>query len=218
MNYTIIQDEGLLKEFIASLPDLLGDEKIYFTLLARKKYWPTIKADKGQLKRGLATKENLFNKIRQLEAPLGSYEFEDQEIPQEALAMYCMPNPRNLTLATQKSLVKFAQLIAYDNKGYNPYQEVLSAIQQSKSRGIYLDFDFDQEECPKLDDVLNRDSYRILKTRGGYHVLTEVAKIKPEFKNTFYQKMHSLGCDVHGDTLMPVPGTTQGGSLVHWIQ
>ncbi len=217
MNYTIIQDEHLLKQFIASLPDLLGDEKIYFTLLARKKYWPVIKADKGQLKRGLATKENLFNKIRQLEAPLGSYQFEDQEIPQEALAMYCMPNPRSLTLATRKSLVKFAELIANDNKGYNPHQEVLSAVQQSKSRGIYLDFDFDQEECPYLEGVLNEDSYQILKTRGGYHCLVETHKIAAEFRHTFYKKMQDLGCDVSGDCLIPIPGCYQGGFVPHFI-
>ncbi len=216
MNYKIIQDIDKLQEFVNFLPDLEQDEKFYFCLFARKKYWPTIKADKGQIKRGLATKDNLIQKIRQLECAVGAYQFEGQDIPQEALAFYLMPNPRSLIRAARASLVRFAELIANDNHGYNPYQEVLSQIQKSKSRSIFLDFDFDQEEIPQIQG-LNPESYRILKTRGGYHVLVELSKIEEQYKKTFHREISKLGPDVTGDTLLPAPGCCQGSFIPYFI-
>lgn len=217
MNYQIIQDRAALDSFIASLPELGPNEKYYFSLFCRKKYWPHIKSDRAQLKRFLATKERIVEKIRQLECEVGSYSSDGIGIGNEGLALYMMPNPRCLVKATRQSLVKFAEFIANNNTGYNPYQEVLSQVQKSRSRGIYIDFDFDTDELPDLSAVLNPDSYRVLKTRGGFHVLTEVDKITPEFKKDFYMKMDALGADCSGDQLLPVPGCNQGGHLVHFL-
>ena len=65
-NYEIIKNNAELVDFIETLPDLDIGDKFYLCLFARKKYGAPISSDKGQLKRFLATKFNIFEKIQQL--------------------------------------------------------------------------------------------------------------------------------------------------------
>ena len=63
MNYQIIKDEQLLKEFIAWLPDLQKHETYYVSLFARNKYSKNtahLKADKAQLKRFTSNRRGCF--------------------------------------------------------------------------------------------------------------------------------------------------------------
>ncbi len=120
MNYEIIKDEQMLREFIEWLPELRLGEKFYVALFARKKYCREvkyIKTDKAQVKRFLANKNDLFNKIRQLEVPLDAYVLGDITIPQESLALYISVNPRDLERGTRQSLIKFANLLALKYNG-----------------------------------------------------------------------------------------------------
>lgn len=220
MNYKIIQNEETLKSFIEWLPDLEKDETYYVTLFARKKYCKDnpIKLDKAQLKRFTSNKEFLFSKIKQLECEVGSYLSNGQQIPQESLSLYITVNPRSMTQATKKSLIKFANLITKDYNGYNPHQEVMSEIQTSCSRKIYFDLDFDDVSdvngfLQNIDtSKINTDCLYVAHTRGGFHLLIKLEDVKPEFKKTWYQYLTSLpNCDVRGDNLLPIPGTYQGG-------
>lgn len=233
MNYQVITDEKIFKEFIDWLPDLKPTEKYYMCLFARSKYTKDengvngiahIKSDKAQLKRFVSDKERMFDKVRQLEVALGCYKQRDIEIPQQALALYITPNPRDLWKATANSLVKLAQCIRDTNTLGNPHQEVLSEIQRTKGTSHFVDFDFDLKDFevellfPRIKDLVNPEALNILKTRGGMHVLVEVAKVEHKYRNSFFQTISKLpGCDQQGDQMIPVPGTHQGGFTPKFI-
>lgn len=221
MNYKIIQDEARFRDFIAWLPELEKQETYYVSLLARKKYSPAISQDKSQLKRFTSSKAFLWDKIKQLECSLGSYKSQGEPVPQEALALYITPNPRNMEKAAKLSLIHFAELITKEYNGYNPHQEVLSILQQCPGRKLFFDLDFDQvDKATLLEQIhahINPDCLHILNTRGGLHVLIELSRLDKRFEKTWYQKLTSLpGCDVKGDHLIPVPGCTQGGFVPYF--
>jgi hypothetical protein len=219
MNYQIIKDEAQLRAFIDWLPELQAHETYYVCLFARKKYRSNPEdfkgGDKAQLKRFTTDKASLVDKIRQLECAVGSYRQKGEPVPQEALALYLNPNPRNLELATKNSLVKFAELITQKYNGYNPHQEVLNAIQQACTRKVFFDLDFDHVEIgPIMGEVgkfVNLDCVKVLKTRGGFHLLIELARLEAQFAKSWYPNLAALpGCDLRGDNLIPVVGCTQG--------
>lgn len=222
MNYKIITDQARLLEFIDWLPELEDNEKFYCCLFARKKYCENqIRSnDKTQLKRFLSDKRRLFEKIKQLEVEVGAYKLKDIDAPQESLALYINPNPRNLKRATYDSIIKLTELLKNNNKNYNPHAEIMSCIQRSTGRKIYLDFDVDTKDFDfeQLKEIINQSCLDILETRGGYHILVKLAAIDLEYKKSFYNKIVALGVDQTGDQLLPVPGCTQGGFTPKFIE
>lgn len=228
-NYQIIKDEATLKKFIDWLPVLERNETYYVCLMVRSKYcvnFPHIRSDKIQLKRFTSNKERLFSKIQQLECAEGTYLQKELEVPQEGLALYITPNPRNVERATKNCLIKFANLITQPYYGYNPHQEVLSEIQKAGGTKYFIDFDFDN--VAKLDSsdfirdtldrflgIINVDCLKVLETRGGLHVLVELSKVDPFYKNTWHQDIRKIpGCDqVSADGMIPIPGCTQGNFI-----
>lgn len=223
MNYTIITDEIKLKKFIKWLPELLPNEKYYLALFSRKKYIKDINikhtADKLQLKRFTSDKTKLFNKIKQLEVPYGTYILGEIIIPQESLALYITINPRDMYKATINTMVKLAESIKDSNVIMNPHQEALSEIHKSKGRTCYLDFDIDEQNeevllelITQIKTYVNEDAVTWLRTRGGLHVLVDPSKVTHEYKRGFYQGISNISqVDQKGDLLIPVPGTFQGG-------
>ena len=224
MNYQIIKDEKLLREFIDWLPELKSGETYYVALFARKKYAKDsqLKADKSQLKRFTSSKDLLYNKIKQLECALGSYIAEGHPVPMESLALYITPNPRSLEQAAKQSLIMLAKKITEPYSGYNPHQDVLSEIQKAVDKKIYFDFDFDkvghEPVLEKMKEAINFDALTMLKTHSGFHILVKLEAIENKYKNLWYKTLSSLeGCDVRGDNLIPVPGCTQGGFTPHFF-
>jgi len=148
-----------------------------------------------------------------LEIELGAYQLKSAAAPQNALALYINPNPRDLKKATYDAIINLTTLLKNDNKDYNPHAEVLSCIQRSTSRKIHFDFDVDTKEFDfeQLFQVINKSCLDIVETRGGYHLLVRLSEVDPQYKKTFYNAILKLGVDQTGDQLLPVPGCIQGG-------
>lgn len=220
-NYQIIKDEQLLKDFIDWLPDLLPHEVYVINLFARNKYSKEIthiNSDKAQMKRFVTTKEWMIRKIRQLETEVGTYWQQQIPIPQDALALYITVNPRSQEKAAKNLLIKLADLVTKKYNNYNVAAEALSELQKATSRKIYFDVDFDFSEktwgidyYDRIRKIINMDAVNLLLTKNGFHALVKLDKIEQQYEKTWYNDLTSLpGADVKGDSLIPVPGCTQG--------
>lgn len=220
MNYTIITDEKKLKEFINFLPELNKHETFCCNLFARSKYCKDIihiKSDKQQMARFTSDKKHLFDKIKQLEIPIGYYKQGDTIVPQEALALYITINPRD----TVKAIKKIQhELIDLDlNHFYDLNALTFSSIQKSISYKKFADFDFDNINVNdiikvfKNNNYINLDALIFLETRGGCHVLVEFSKIQKQYEKTWYKNLQNIfGIDINTKSqFIPVPGTYQGG-------
>lgn len=236
MNYTVITDEKILTDFIDNwLPELKVNECYYFCLFARSKYaknedgtnkFPRIKTDKSQLKRFVATrKEYIIHKIKQLEVKIGAYKTKDGAyVPQEALALYVNPGPRNQKTAMFTLMKRLIDIQVCNGDNFNIHAEALSAIQKSKGKTYFIDFDIDSESAEldvfsKIDFTkINKEAVHFLKTRGGMHILIETAKVDEKYSKTWYQYFtKTFSIDIKGDNMIPVPGTYQGGFTPHFI-
>ena len=227
MNYKIIGDKNKLIEFIDWLPELEENEQFYLSLFARKKYCKEVisSGDKTQLKRFTSNKERLYNKISQLEIPLGRYILKKVVAPQESLVLYISLNPRCMKKATEMMGKKCWDLM--NGKNFNLHSEVLSCIQKSKSRTCFVDFDIDEKDIdldiPWLNANIGKGNFRALETRGGYHLLIEpkqaTAFRKEHFEDDKWYQLISkkYPVDQSGDQLLPVPGTFQGGFIPSFV-
>lgn len=237
MNYSIVKDEKLLDSFIEWLPELDVDECYYLCLFARSKYaknedgsnkFPHIKTDKAQLKRITVHKKSLMlEKIKQMECEFGAYKTKDGDnVPQEALALYITPNPRNQRKAMFNLIKRIADIQIANATGYNIHAEAMSAIQKSKSRTCFVDFDVDFPEGEDINQInlkpfiekhIGTKGIHFLRTKGGYHILVEPSKINKQFEKTWYQAMikHPY-VDIKGDAMIPVVGCTQGNFIPHF--
>jgi hypothetical protein len=223
MNYQIILDEQKLQDFIDWLPVLKQHEAYYVSLIGRKKYAPVIGDDKVLIKRFTSDKKRMINKIRQLEAPLGAYlNSKEEPLPQEALALYISLNPRNLKLAAEQAASKLVSLIVQPYNGYNPHKVVLSEIQKARSRRCFVDIDVDDATLTAdgikqtvLEAVEDENAFRLLATRGGYHILVDPNKVVNK-KSWFVSLRQLFNFDAIGDNLIPVPGCTQGNFVPYF--
>jgi hypothetical protein len=219
MNYLIIKDEHRLQEFIKWLPDLEENEKYYVSLFARKKYCQDkIKSnDKTQLKRFISNKERLFEKVKQLECEFGSYQLRGVAVPQESLVLYINPNPRNMKKATFGLMKKCVDLLQTDGNNYNVHAEALSCIQRSKGKSHFCDFDIDTKDVDlrKLENILPKEAYDVLETRGGYHILVKT-RLAPKTKWHIIIR-ETFDVDQIGDQLIPVCGCCQGGFVPFFL-
>ena len=231
MNYKIITDKNKLLEFIDWLPELDTNEIFYLCLFARNKYYDKlahIRSDKAQIKRFTSDKVRMYSKIKQLEIEIGSYyqfinkdTIEVNSIPQQALALYMHPNPRNVENATFESIKDLTTCLQTKNKGFNPVQQVYSAIQKSIGNKKYVTFDIDGMIDIDLDflyKIVPKEAIKIIKTRGGFHLLVESKHESLKDNNKWYQHIVNLySPDQKGDMMSPIPGTIQGNFTPYFI-
>lgn len=219
MNYEIIANAERLNAFIEFLPDLTENEIYYLTLLSRNKYTEKkINTKTVPLKRFTSTKKHMLQSIRQLECELGSYTKDGMPVEPTSLALYITTNPRCLKKATYSLLVEVANNLKNNSTTFNPMSDVLTCINRSKSRAIFVTFDIDnkdnfEDKIEFICKTVGPDAVVVIETRGGYHVLIKPAHVFSDHKN-WYQiidyYLSDKGADQIGDLLSPVPGTFQG--------
>lgn len=224
-HYKFILDRNVLKDFVTWLPDLVPGECYYVVALARNKYvrdLPNvhqichIRSDKQQIARFVCSKHSLVNRIWQLECPIGCLKTKDGvDLPQESLALYISVNPRSYVSGAKNALKRMADLITDNDIGYRTDQEVISCIQQSAGRKIFMDIDFDgvdlQDTLKTVAQHININCVTVLRTRGGFHLLIRLSDVEEQYKRSWYNNIVKLpGADIRGDNLIPIPGCTQG--------
>ena len=227
--HRVIHDEAALRQFIDWLPELETHERFYVSLFARRKYDDRIKgSDKANLKRFVSKKDRLFEKIQQLELPVGRYVTKDVVVQDHSLALYICPNPRCLRKASFDLVKQLMVRLENENQAFNAHADALTWMHRSKSRTVYVDFDIhlDVEESEKqaaVDDcmrtvkeIVGEDAVSFVETRGGVHCLVEPRKAAGE-KNWHQKITRSLTIDQQGDLLMPVPGCCQGGFVPRFV-
>lgn len=219
MNYKIILDEKALIDFIDWLPDLEEDERFYVSLMARKKYNPIIKGDKNAIKRVASRKEDLFSKIKQMEIPLDSYTSKGINIPNDSLVLYMTLNPRSLRIASFNTIEDLLKDIKNNKKRINPYSVSLSSIHRAKSRSVFHTFDVDskegfQEKIDELNNLFDSDFFKVIETRGGFHVVFTMNKATDQ--HWYSKTLKILNPDQSGDLMSPICGCIQGDYMVHF--
>lgn len=224
-HYKIITDNAKLMDFIAWLPELLPHEVYYLCLFGRHKYdanFPNTR-DSGQLARVTARhKAELYEKIWRLETPLGSYSRDGAVASQECLAVYISINPKSLIKANQAILVEVATRFSNSDVYFNPITLCNTQIHHGCDRKFVVDFDFDGVTVavlPQIASILpNPAMYRVLATRGGFHLLVMLDKVR-ELRSNWYTAITTMPfCDAKGSkSLTPVPGCVQGGFTPYFI-
>lgn len=214
MNYEIILNEQILKDFINFLPNTKVGEGFYVSLISRTKYLSEKTIKDSEPRKFLSSKKDLFYKIKQLECPLDSYRYRDLPIPQESLALYINPNPRNYLKAAKKLQHSLIDLTGI-NSNFELSRYVIKYVSTSKGIVSFVDFDFDRISLSRLLELLegriNFDAFKILETRGGFHVLVNVNNVSAVYKKSWFRAISSLvEVDSVGDQLIPIPGTSQG--------
>jgi len=221
MNYQIITDEEKLLEFIDWLPELKPNEKFYCSLFARKKYCKgeMKSSDQFQLSRFVSNKTKLLQNIKKLEVTVGTYQLKNISAPQESLAFYINPNPRDLQKAIYDGIIRLTELLKKGKLILN-HIEMINCIHKSVNKKVYLDFDVDEPnfDLQQLKDIINASCLKVLRTRGGFHVLVKLSEVEAQYKKSFYQKFTALGVDQLGDIMLPVAGCTQGGFTPRFIE
>lgn len=211
-NHKIIRDESALRAFISWLPELKDNEKFFVCLQARKKYQPNLKSsDRTVLRRFLANKNDMFNKIRQLECPVGSFVMKDGTVvTDDGLAVYVTITPRDMKRATFMALKHLADMI--EREHYNLYNEVLSCVHKAKAKSNLAHFDIDatfqDSDMDKITEIVG-DAATVVITRGGWHLVVDTAKVG---SGNWYKTIQTtFNCDQSGDIQMPAVGCCQGG-------
>lgn len=209
--YKILKDEDKFNEFVSFLPDLETNEVYYLCLFARHKYSPNTQ-DK-QLVRFTSNKENLREKVLRLECNEDGY-----KVPQEALALYISLNPRNIAKANKNLLIELATSLAEGNIEFNPLSFAMTAIHKAIGNKHLVDFDYDGIQLAEHIDKINKlvVDYKILVTRGGFHLLVKTNGNHPN-KNWFRELSKLEGCDIKGsNTIIPFAGCVQGGFVPYF--
>lgn len=223
-NYEVVKNHDWFHDFLAWLPTLNPNEKFYMCLFGRRKYCSeefavNIKSDKQQLKRVLATKENMLEKLLQMECAQGAYFCKGVVVPQGALAAYITPNQRCMKKALVGMTKQCVDMLTGSANGFNIHQEAMSQVQKSASDNRpFICFDFDWKDPIKLKQLISKVEgfCDVVETRGGYHMFVHRDKCD-QIKDKKWYPYLSQHSDQQGDLMTPIVGCVQGDWVPRFI-
>jgi hypothetical protein len=257
-HYEFVKDQNELFNFFTNLHNLEKDEVYTIVLATRKKYvtpeMGELKLHDNVLKHMVIRDSNnfgkFFQKLLQFDVPIGSY-YDDNgnSIPEEALVLYMIVNPRS-TMKAMKGLMDtfntyFLEIGLTPDKEYREelYEKVkkiertlLSEVQSANGRKLFVDVDIDcgtsnksEGLVLKIKEYFKDYNYILVETRGGYHLLIDNS-FEKELGKTFYPTIQKLNhelqvefgekaeCIINKQSMIPLPGTSQGGFMVKILE
>jgi len=239
MNATqLILNEEALDQFCTEvLPELTMHECFFIMLAARNKYLTEEQKTQYQLRKGsdmlcrVLCKSNNFKDVKRAILKMTPVEglYTDstgKDIPHNAYVVFITPNPRGTLKAVPNVVNHLVGYLVNQGNPVNMDNAVYSEIHKSCSRKKYFDIDVDFHTDDDLTylvqeilNILKRSRTKIVKTRGGVHILLDLETIDPEIEKTWYKSFIDLRLDpkyksaieLISDSMVPVPGCTQGG-------
>lgn len=243
-NYSLIKNEEETKHFIEKVLKPLNNDEVYIVVLTvRKKYCPTISSSLEVVSRDIIRNNDtnkIMRKLKKMSIVEGLYTDKNEDIiPNEAFALYILPEPRSMLKAYKEFNININEWICQDllsdEKNLELYRKLdlklFSAIHKSKSKSKYFIIDIDKKDKTLLNNILYlvtnkdfdtdeniKDVYKnyiqfISETRGGYHVILnrneETGKIIHEIMK---RKMEFV--EFRKETMTPIVGCSQGGFVV----
>ncbi len=236
---SLLKDEQSTRKFIEKvLVPLERDEVFIMVLTARKKYCSNLSASLEVVRKDIIRNndtDEIIRKIKKMSVVEELYvDNKGNIIPEEAFALYILPEPRS-TIKAFRSFQKdvndwiYEDLVGKVQKLEN-YRRIdaklFSSIHKSKSRSIYYILDVDIKNVDLLMNIIkdmkefNVDKYikYVSKTHGGYHILTERNDETGKYIFIEMKKDRNVYLkdflEVRKETMTPVVGCSQGGHIV----
>lgn len=162
-------------------------------------------------------------------------------LPTSAQAVYCKINPSDSVKATEILMNKITDIQFRNLRGhcksikefFSIRRAATNSYQLTTSKKGWFDFDIDIEDNDKIkaikliidfinqtDFIPSKDPKYIVDTHGGFHVLILVRNMNPyTIEEGFRTTLKDNGIAFkeiknNTSTMIPVPGTLQGGHLV----
>lgn len=213
----LLVNEAVTRAFLAKLhaTNDTGNDNYYLQISTRAKYG--------------GINQVLFRKVVKLDrvveelhraTPLRGFCFEGQPIPHHSLAVYLTPEPRDTDKACRQVCSAF--ILKQGPGEFKLASLYLSECQKCPSQRRILDVDIDDKSkyLPMRDLLVSELNVQVaftIESRGGYHLLcydlpSKAAKLVHEAS----QKWGDI--DLLKNSLVPLPGTLQGGVEVKWLE
>ncbi|KAH9251704.1 hypothetical protein BASA81_010374 [Batrachochytrium salamandrivorans] len=213
----LLVNEEVTRAFLAKLhsSNNTSNDNYYLQISTRAKYG--------------GINQVLFRKVVKLDrvieelhraTPLRGFYFDGQHIPHHSLAVYLTPEPRDTDKACRQVCSAF--ILKQGQEDFKLASLYLSECQKSPSQRRILDIDIDVKEkyLPMRNLLvleLNVQVAFTIESRGGYHLLCY--DLPPKAAKLVHDASKRWGdIDLLKNSLIPLPGTIQGGVEVQWLE
>jgi len=191
--------------------------------------------------------KRLLNTVRQFEFPIDAITDDcGQTISPKALVVYVSYNPSDVRAATvqfmkqqldnltrspskkvKTRMIGFNEIkeeVDEEKAIVNPLSLIKSCLQKCAKEHTYMNVDIDDETLyPEVMAFLQDKGFPVhcaTRTRGGYHILLRCDKLTRNMHTLLWKEKEKnkwIKVELHKDQVTPLPGTYQGGHLVHFV-